>query len=110
MWTYPRIKCVCVPCRVVLRNAERCPFCHSDLVRMHNFQAPRKRDDDGWKKVELSLLVANSNIQLCTWSCCVPLSRPGRGNLVKELTLSQYKARIRKQRMHRQEGVPQYYK
>ena len=110
MWTHPRLKYVCVPCRLVLRYAERCPSCRSSLRSMYNFEAPRKRDDDGWKKIELAILVQESNIKLCTWTCCVPIYRPGRGNKVKELTLSQYKARIRNMRTHRQEGVPQYYK
>jgi hypothetical protein len=76
---------------------------------MYNFEAPPKKDDEGWKKIELMFLVQESNIKLCTWTCCVPLYRPGRGNKIKELTLSQYKARIRKQRTHRQDSVPQYY-
>jgi hypothetical protein len=75
-----------------------------------NLDTPRKKDDQGWQKLELILLVANSNIQLCTWSCCVPLARSNRGNRFSfgDLTLSQLKARIRKQRTHRQGGVPRY--
>ena len=115
MWSNPRIKYVCVPCRAVLRCAERCPKCRGSLRRMYNFEAPKKRDDQAWKKIELSILVHDSNIQLCTYSCCVPIGSnrkqwrlfglPPQSNL----TLSQQKAMIRKQRTSHQDEVPQYY-
>ena len=107
MWSDTRTY-ICIPDRFTSKYAGQCPQCRGTLLGIHNFQPPRKRDDDGWKKIEISVLVANSNIQLCTWSCCVPLNRPGRGFRVKQLTLSQLKVRVRKQREHRQNGVPQY--
>lgn len=104
MWDRPRVKHVCIPCRLVLRYAERCPRCRGSLEWVYDFQAPRKSDDRGWKKIEIEALVRDSNIMMCTWGCCVP----HRGPKIKDLTLSQYKARVRKSRTHRQGGVPQY--
>lgn len=102
---------ICITCRFTSKWSGSCPICTEALRGMYNFKPPRKHDDREWKKVELSFLVHNSNIQLCIWSCCVPLSRPtgkGSGRRVKELTLSQYKARIKRQRTHRQGTVPKY--
>jgi hypothetical protein len=107
MWSDTRTY-VCIPCRFTSKYAGQCPGCRSTLLGMFNFLAPRKRDDRGWKKIELMVLVANSGIQLCTWSCCVPIQRPKKGR-INNLTLSQYRARVRKQRTHRQGEVPRYY-
>lgn len=114
MWSRPRIKYVCIPCRMVFRDAACCTSCRGSLRAMYNFEAPRKRDDRAWKKIELSILVKDSNIQLCTGGCCVPIGaykkRWRRFGLTSDsdLTLSQYKARIRKRRTHHQGEVPQY--
>jgi len=101
MYWHDRYTYVCIPCRFTSKYSGRCPTCRGTLRAMYNFQPPRKRDDREWKKVELSVLVVNSNLQLCGWTCCVPISSD-----FKWLTLSQYKARIRKRRTHRQGGVP----
>lgn len=74
------------------------------LHGMYNFQPPRKGDDKGWKKIELMHMVVNSGLQLCSWTCCVPIRDD-----FKRLTLSQYRARIRRRRTHRQGSVPKYY-
>lgn len=108
MYWYDRYTYICILCRFASKYSGRCPQCRGTLLGMYDLDTPRKRDDRGWEKLELTLLVRNSGIQLCTSSCCVPLSRPGR-NLDKRLTLSQLKARVRKQRTHRQDGVPRYY-
>ena len=103
MWPSPRVKYICISCRVVLRwYVDHCPLCRGHLESMYNFQAPRKRDDRAWKKIEIQLTVQDSNIMMCTWECC----NPRRGPKFKDLTLSQYRARVRKSRTHRQGGVP----
>jgi len=104
MW-HGRCTFICIPCRFTSKYPGRCPGCSTDLASFYNFRPPRKRDDAGWEKLILSVLVSQSNIQLCTWSCCVPIRHPKN---IEKLTLSQYKARIRKQRTHRQGGVPQW--
>jgi hypothetical protein len=77
---------------------------------MYDLNTPSKRDDEGWKKLELYVAVRQSGIQLCTCYSCVPLQRMKKGNSRKEkLTLSQYKSRIRKMRTHHQGEVPRYY-
>jgi hypothetical protein len=111
MWT-DRRTFICIPCRFTSKYAGLCPLCSDGLWALWNFEPPRKKDDRGWKKIELEILIQNSNIQLCAWTCCVPLRRPRGRNIFgndKELTLSELKARIRKQQEHRKDVVPQYY-
>lgn len=73
---------------------------------MYNFRTPRKRDDREWDKAYLSVLVQESGLDLCSWSCCVPNTRKNDFN---SLTLSQYKSRIRKRLKHRQGEIPKKY-
>src|SRR5688572_26863331 len=101
---HDRYTYICLPCRFTSKYPGGCGHCGGTLLGLYNFSPPRKRDDRRWKKIELSLLVRDSNIQLCVWSCCVPIMGDK-----KELTLSQYKVRIRKQRTHRQGVVPKHY-
>lgn len=104
MW-HDRRTYICLSCRFTSKHAGQCPQCQGTLHGMYNLQPPRKGDDKGWKKIELMVLVANSGLQLCSWTCCVPIRDD-----INKLTLSQYKARILRRRTHRQDGVPQYYK
>lgn len=104
---------ICLTDRFTSKYPGQCPQCRATLLGMHDLDTPKKRDDRGWKKLELAILVFNSGIQLCSWSCCVPIVRPHhKGNGVRrtQLTLSQFKASIRKRREHHQGEVPRYYK
>lgn len=94
---------ICILCRFTSKWPGSCPLCTEAFRGMYGFRPPRKHDDRGWKKVEITVTIQDSNIMMCTWNCCVPLRREK-----KELTLSQYKARVRSMRTHRQGDVPQY--
>lgn len=104
MWMLPRTKYVCIPCRIVLREAERCPVCRGFLKGMYNFQAPRKRDDRGWERVRLIEATRECGLDLCPHMCCVPVRDD-----VNQLTLSQLRSRVRKRLRHRQGEIPKHY-
>ena len=99
---YDRYTYVCLSCRFTSKYSGQCV-----LLGMYDLDTPKKHDDRGWKKLEIWVAAHNSNLLLCTRNCCVPISRPR--SKTKDLTLSQLKARIRKQRTHRQDGVPQFH-
>src|SRR5690349_9399823 len=87
----------------------QCPQCRTALLGFKDLDTPKKRDDRGWKKLELTFSYWTMNIQLCTDICCVPLGRPNKGHMkYDDLTLSQLMDRIRKQRTHHQGEVPQH--
>lgn len=69
-----------------------------------DYALPRKRDDDGWRKIELIFYVQDSGLRMCEcWMCRNYRSRP-----VRDMSLREYKADIRKRRTHpwQKSGVP----
>lgn len=92
---------ICVACRFTSKFSGRCPHCRVDLRAMYDFRAPRKRDDKGWGKVKLALLVKDSGIEMCPWECCTP-----RRDDFNRLTLSQLKTRVRRRLAHKETRVP----
>lgn len=101
---HDRFTYICISCRFVSKYSGVCPSCRVSLRGMYDLNTPKKNDDKGWKKIELVILTIDSGLQLCDQACCVPI----RSDFNK-LTLSQFKARIRRRRTHRQGGVPKYY-
>jgi hypothetical protein len=117
MSAFNKFTYICIPCRFTSKYSGYCPHCREWLLGMYDLDTPKKRDDRGWKKIELTILEYNSNIQLCSGTCCVPIRSSRKswavfGSAVypqKKLTLSQQKARLKKRRLHHQGEVPQYH-
>jgi len=106
---FDRYTYICLADRFTSKYPGSCAHCADTLLGLYDFRPPRKHDDRGWKKIELMILEWNSGIQLCGCLVCVPLGRPHKKGLRYErLTLSQYKASIRKRRLHHQGEVPKY--
>lgn len=98
---------ICVPCRFTSKYAGQCVLCQRSLIGFYDLDTPRKRDDRGWKKLEIGLEAWNSGLVLCRCNECVLFRRPR--TKVKDLTLNQFKASIRKRREHPwRQSVPQY--
>jgi hypothetical protein len=89
---------ICVACRYVAQDGERCPFCRGDLIDAgRDFQAPRKRDDAGWIAVE-TVLRSGKNYDSC--GCGGPGYRPRTKAQVRQDSMQRrWKPRGRKSRI-----------
>ena len=99
-----RFTFICVPCRFVSKHNGLCPTCGGSLRWMNNFLAPQKRDDKGWRKVELSVIVSESTLDLCSGWCCNV-----RWRSTTKMNLREYKAWVKKRLAHRKGAMPRRY-
>lgn len=107
---------ICIACRQVARASglAACPICRNPMKDMGmRWEAPKKRDDVAWAKLELMALVRDSLVRLCTcYDCTSWRNAPGsKANLAEykrpRASLAEYKRWLRRRREHHLWDIPQ---